>query len=146
MQANGKGSITVLHYRSFMLGIHQFLRNHRCPVDPLHKRSVIPLFHRDTTVIRWCPETKFWDIGHHRVQRPHSRQVTGARCTEVAAHQSWAEYSSRPTMNSMHQGWAIKDFSVLSEMRSICEQPFYDIILIILHINKSCVLISKQNL
>ena len=32
--------------------------------------------------------------------RPHSRQVTGARCTEVAARQSWAEYSSRPTTHS----------------------------------------------
>ena len=35
-----------------------------------------------------------------RDHRPHSRQVTGARCTEVAAHQSWAEYSSRPTTDS----------------------------------------------
>ena len=32
--------------------------------------------------------------------RPHSRQVTGAHCTEVAARQSWAEYSSRPTTHS----------------------------------------------
>ena len=32
--------------------------------------------------------------------RPHSRQVTGARCTEVAARQSWAVYSSRPTTHS----------------------------------------------
>ena len=78
--------------------------------------------------------------------RPHSRQVTGARCTEVAARQSWAEYSSRPTMDSRLQGWAITDFSVLSEMRSICEQPVYGIILMTLHINKSCVFISNQNL
>ena len=28
---------------------------------------------------------------------PHFRQVTGARCTEVAARQWWAEYSSGPT-------------------------------------------------
>ena len=34
--------------------------------------------------------------------RPHSFQVTGARCTEVAARQSWAEYSSRPTTDSRH--------------------------------------------
>ena len=39
--------------------------------------------------------------------RPHSRQVTGARCTEVAARQSWAEYTSRPTTDSLIQGWAI---------------------------------------
>ena len=64
-------------------------------------------------------------------------QVTGTRCTKVEARQSWAEYSSRPTMDSRHQGWAIKDYSVLSEMHSICEQPFYGIILMILHINKS---------
>ena len=31
---------------------------------------------------------------HSTNHRPHSRQVTGARCTEVAARQSWAEYSS----------------------------------------------------
>ena len=31
-------------------------------------------------------------------------------------------------------------------MRSIYEQPFYGFILMILHINKSCVLISNQNL
>ena len=77
---------------------------------------------------------------------PHSRQVTGARCTEVAACQTWVEYSSRPTTDSRHQGWAIKDFSVLSEMCSICEQPLYGIMLMILHTNKWCVLISEQNL
>ena len=38
----------------------------------------------------------FVDLNH----RPHSRQVTGARCTEVAARQSWAVYSSRPTTQS----------------------------------------------
>ena len=77
--------------------------------------------------------------------RPHSHQVTGARCNEVTARQSWAEYSSRPTTDCRHQGWAIKDFSVLSEMCSICEQPLHGIILMILHTNKWCVLISDQN-
>ena len=76
--------------------------------------------------------------------RPHSRQVTGARCT--GGRQSWAEYSSRPTTHSRRQGWAIKDFSVLSEMCSICKQPVYGIMLMILHTNKWCVLISDQNL
>ena len=38
--------------------------------------------------------------GGGSVHRPHSRQVTGARCTEVAARQSWAVYSSRPTTHS----------------------------------------------
>ena len=80
------------------------------------------------------------------MHRPHSLQVTGACCKEVAARQSWAEYSSRPTTDSRHHGWAIKDFSVLSEMHSLCEQPFYDIILMMLHIKKSCILISNQNL
>ena len=77
--------------------------------------------------------------------RPHSRQVTGACCTEVAARQSWAEYSSRPTADSRHQAWAIKDFVVLSEMLTICEQPLYGIVLMILHTNKSCLLIRDQN-
>ena len=49
-------------------------------------------------------------------------------------------------MDCRHQGWAIKDFSVLSEMGSICGQPLYDIILMILHTNTSCVLIIDQNL
>ena len=41
------------------------------------------------------------DINH----RPHSRQVTGARCTEVTARQSWAEYSSRPTTGA--EQWSL---------------------------------------
>ena len=77
--------------------------------------------------------------------RSHSRQVTGARCTEVAARQSRAEYSPKPT-NSRHRGWAIKKIPVLSEMRSICLQPLYGIMLMILHTNKQCVLISDKNL
>ena len=77
--------------------------------------------------------------------RPHSRQVTEARCTEVAARRSWAEYSSRPTTGSRHQGWAIKDFFVLSEMLTICEQPLYGIVWMIFHTNKSCVLIRDKN-
>ena len=48
--------------------------------------------------------------------------------------------------DSRHQGWAIKYFSVIIKIRSICEQPFYDIIMMILHINKSFVLISNPNL
>ena len=39
-----------------------------------------------------------------------------------------------------------KSFSILSEMWSICEQPVYGIILVILHTNKWSVLISDQNL
>ena len=53
---------------------------------------------------------------------------------------------SRPTTDCMHQGWAIKYFSVLNEMRSICGQPLYGIISMILHINKSRVLINYQNI
>ena len=49
-------------------------------------------------------------------------------------------------MQSRRQGWATKDFSVLSEMCSICEHPLYGIMLMILHTNKWCVLISDQNL
>ena len=37
-------------------------------------------------------------------------------------------------------------FSVLSEMCSTCGQPLYGIMLMILHANKWCVLISDQNL
>ena len=40
----------------------------------------------------------------------------------------------------------MKGFFVLSEMCSICEQPLRGIIFMILHTNKSCVLISDQNL
>ena len=58
---------------------------------------------------------------------------------------SWV-YFSRPTMHSRRQGWAIKDFSVLSEMWSICEQPLYCITLMILHTNNWCALISDKNL
>ena len=65
---------------------------------------------------------------------------------EVSARQSWAQYSSRPKTDSRHQGWTIKDFSVLSEMCSIWEQPLYGIMLMISHTNKWCVLISDQNL
>ena len=62
-----------------------------------------------------------------------------ARCTGVAACQSWAEHSSsmsRPTTDSRHQGWAIKDFFVLSEMLTICEQSLYSIVVIILYRQK----------
>ena len=37
-------------------------------------------------------------------------------------------------------GWAIKDLSILSEMRSICEQPLQSIILMIVHFNNPSVL------
>ena len=69
----------------------------------------------------------------------HSRQVT-----VLAGQPQWMH--SRPTTDCRHQGWTITDFSVSSEMRSICEQPLYGIILMILCINKSCVLITDQNL
>ena len=58
----------------------------------------------------WIPPrgARYWRNSWLWPQAPlHSRQVTGARCTEVAARQSWAEYSSRPTTDSRHQGWAI---------------------------------------
>ena len=48
-------------------------------------------------------------------------------------------------LNTPRQGWAIKDFSILSEMCSICEQPLYGIMLMILHTDKWCVLISDKN-
>ena len=89
----------------------------------------------------WVPAGDCWSQGLDH--RPRSRQVT--HCTEVAACQSWAECSSRPTTDSRHQGWAIKYFFALSEMLTICEQPLYGIVLMILHINESCVLIRDQN-
>ena len=82
--------------------------------------------------------------GHCSKHRPHSYHVTGALCTEVAARRSWAEYSSRPTTDSRHLGWAINDVFRFSELCSICEQPLYGTILMILHTNKSCILISDQ--
>ena len=69
--------------------------------------------------------------------RPHSRQVTGARYTEVAARQS--SILLKASNGQQVSGWTIKDFPVLSEMRCICEQPLYGIILMILPINKSSV-------
>ena len=38
------------------------------------------------------------------LHRPHSRQVTGVCCIEVAARQLWAEYSSMPAMGA-EQRW-----------------------------------------
>ena len=67
----------------------------------------------------------------HLGHRPHSRQVTGARCNggRGSPVMSWILLNARPTTHSRRQGWAIKDFSVLSEMCSICEQPLYGIML-----------------
>ena len=53
---------------------------------------------------------------------------------------------SRPTTDCRHQGWAIKDFLILSEMRNICEQSLQGIIFMILHSIKSSILIRDQNL
>ena len=98
-------------------------------------------------IILFCTDPDVFNVvTEYLSNRPHSRHVTGARCTGVAARQSWAEYSSRPTTHSRRQGWAIKYFSVVSEMCSICEQPLCGIMLMILHTNKWCVLIIDQNL
>ena len=139
---------------AFLMGIHQWPVNspHKGPVarkmlpfgDVIMKltgsrpASIMVCLIAVTRYI-WHPQDITWN------HRPHSRQVTGARCTEIAARQSWAEYSSRPTTDSRHQGWAIKDFFVLCEMLTICEQPLYGIILMILHTNKSSVLIRDKN-
>ena len=78
--------------------------------------------------------------------KPHSRQVTGARCTEVAARQSWAEYSSRPTTDSWIQGWAIKDFSVLNVMHCISKYTINGIFSMILNFNQLTILMKPKNL
>ena len=85
-------------------------------------------------------------IGGTLTHRPHSRQVTGARCTEVAARQSWAEYSSRPTTDSWIQGWAIKDFSVLNVMHCISKYTINGIFSIILNFNQPTILMKPKNL
>ena len=75
--------------------------------------------------------------------------ITSSNCSwphhAVAADQPlWIH--TRPTTDCRHQGWAIPYISVLSEMCSICRQPLYGVILTIVHTNKSCVVISDQNL
>ena len=79
--------------------------------------------------------------------RPHSRQVTGARCTggRGSPVMSWILLKANNAQCASGVGDK-RFFSVLSEMCSICEQPLYDIMLMILHTNKWCVLISDQNL
>ena len=79
------------------------------------------------------------------LHRPHSRQVTGARCTEVAARQSWAECTSRPTTHSRIQGWAIKDFSVLNVMHCISKYTINGIFSMILNFNKPTILMKPKN-
>ena len=78
--------------------------------------------------------------------RPHSRQVTGARCTggRGSPVMSWILLKANNAQQA--SGVGDKDFSVLSEICSICEQPLYRIMLMILHTNKWCVLNSDQNL
>ena len=80
-----------------------------------------------------------------RYHRPNSRQVTGGRCTggRGSPVMSWIPLKAN---NAQQASGAIKYFSVLSEMYSICEQPLYGIMLMILHTIKWCVLISDQNL
>ena len=54
--------------------------------------------------------------------RPHSRQVTGERCTEVAARQSWAKYSSRPTTGA--EQWWVRWFQCLIRTWSCVDFQF----------------------
>ena len=95
---------------------------------------------------RWSCSVFRGGAGAALITGPTLAKLLERAVPEVAAHQSWAQYSSRPTTHSRRQGWAIKEFSVLSEMCSICEQPLYGIMLMILHTNKWCVLIIDQNL
>ena len=116
--------------------------NHRGPVNSPHKWPVTwKMFPFDDVIM---------DYRHHRAQSSKPQAPLSpsnwSALYEVSARQSWAEYSSRPKTDSRHQGWTIKDFSVLSEMCSICEQPLYGIMLMISHTNKWCVLSSDQNL
>ena len=53
---------------------------------------------------------------------PHSRQVTGARCTEVAADQSWAEYSSRSTTGAKQ--WSMRWFNAWLESDLLLKSNF----------------------
>ena len=127
--------------------VQMCLKSQHCPRGPNKPCSSPPVNYTTwKSGFNWFYLEQQVKRDHNPDHRPHSRQITGARCTEVAARQSWAEYSSRPTTHSRRQGWAIKDFSVLSEMCSICEQPLYGIMLMILHTNNWYALISDKNL
>ena len=103
------------HQRSawlaFVGGIHQW------PVNSPHKepvrlkmfpfRDVIMHDRKTVNELGSWPQSvkeKVYSVIYHD-HRPNSRQVTGACCTEVAAPQSWAEYSSMPTTDSRYQAW-----------------------------------------
>ena len=127
--------------------VQMCLKSQHCPRGPNKPCSSPPVNYTTwKSGFNWFYLEQQAKRDHNPDHRPHSRQIIGARCTEVAARQSWAEYSSRPTTHSRRQGWAIKDFSVLSEMCSICEQPLYGIMLMILHTNNWYALISDKNL
>ena len=87
----------------------------------------------------WTRTRFFHDPAH----RPQSRQVTGARCTEVAAHQSWAEFSSScilkqvahpPLLCTAEQRWvrsiqrSIKKWSYVNFQFQFHEQIAHELI------------------
>ena len=82
-------------------------------------------------------------VGRHtcRNHRPHSRQVTGARCTggRGSPVMSWILLKA----NNAQQVSGVGDKRFFRFFR---EQPLYDIMLMILHTNKWCVLISDKDL
>ena len=81
------------------------------------------------------------DMSGANEHRPHSHQVTGDRGSPVM---SWILLKA----NNAQQvsGMDDKRFFRFKDMCSICEQSLYGIMLMILHTNKWCVLISDQNL
>ena len=105
---------------------------------------------------RWIPLSKASNVEHwcylrSRINgkidhRPHSRQVTGARCTGIRGSpvMSWILLKANNAQQA--SGVGDKRFFRFKRNAQHCEQPLYDIMLMILHTNKWCVLISDQNL
>ena len=110
----------------------------------------------ESTGHRWIPLSKASNVEHWcylrsringRVDhRPHTRQVTGARCTggRGSPVMSWILLKA----NNAQQASGVGDKRFFRFKRNVqhCEQPLYDIMLMILNTNKWCVLISDQNL
>ena len=92
----------------------------------------IRLSYRLPAILDRCPGVKLWMVCVPCVCCGWSA-AQASRYETVPDQPQWTH--SRPTTDCRHQSWAI---IVLSELCSICEQPLYGIIVMILHIHKIC--------
>ena len=127
-----------------------------CVFSGLYLEFFLALYHTFPIIMQFASELWLvltWSYDQSSVScfgrlwpQPRSCQVTVPDPHRVVAADQPQWIHSRPKTDCRHQGWAIKDFSALSKMRSTSKQPLYDITSMILHVNKSCVLIIDQNL